>query len=42
MTSGNTLDSRDAANPDSDFGRSDQALSPWATILLGMMDHPRR
>ncbi|PON56883.1 hypothetical protein TorRG33x02_295020 [Trema orientale] len=37
-----TLDSRDTVDPDSDFGGSDRAFSPWATILLGMMDHSRR
>ncbi|PON37236.1 43kDa postsynaptic protein [Parasponia andersonii] len=43
MTGGNqTPDSRNAADPDSDFGGSDRALSLWAPILLGMMGHPRR
>ncbi|PON54845.1 hypothetical protein PanWU01x14_192110 [Parasponia andersonii] len=43
MTSGNqTLDNRDAADPNSDFRGFDRALSPWATILLSMLDHPCR
>ncbi|PON42395.1 43kDa postsynaptic protein [Trema orientale] len=43
MAGGNqTPDGRNAADPDSDFGGSDRALSLWAPILLGMMGHPRR